>query len=178
MTSTAIAGSAHDAAPAFGADRHRRRRSRSRSRLLVASLLYVAVVLVVTLGPQPLDSGRSAGLATAIELLSAATHLDVGYSDVEFLANVAMFVPFGVLVALWLARRHCLIALASGFVMSAGVEIAQIFIPGRVADTRDLVANTIGTMLGIALLAASRPAAARTSGSSASTRAGATAPVS
>lgn len=125
-----------------------------RGRLLAATLSYLAVVASITLGPQPLDSGMISALANAIEFFAASAPLALGYADAEFMANVAMFVPFGILVARWAGGRRWLLTLASGFLLSAGVEIAQLAIPGRVSDPRDLVANTIGATLGILLLAA------------------------
>ncbi len=33
--------------------------------------------------------------------------------------------------------------------LSASIEIAQLFIPGRVSDVRDLVSNSIGAFVGV-----------------------------
>lgn len=77
------------------------------------------------------------------------------YNLVEFSANVALFVPLGILLplaigslragAFWLTPP---IALA----ISTGIELAQRDIPGRVSDPRDLVSNTLGAVLGVLIL--------------------------
>lgn len=79
------------------------------------------------------------------------------FAATEFVANVAMFVPFGLLVPLAvgsLRARVCVLTLAAGFVLSLMIEVAQLAIPGRVSDPRDLVANTLGASLGVILLTA------------------------
>jgi glycopeptide antibiotics resistance protein len=58
------------------------------------------------------------------------------YVRVEFLASVAMFLPIGVNVI-------------SGVLLTLTIEFAQRFIPGCVSDLRDLVANSLGTVLGV-----------------------------
>lgn len=62
--------------------------------------------------------------------------------------NVALFVPFGLGMALW--RRWGLVrAVAVGLVLSVLVEAAQYLLPlGRAADVDDVALNTVGTGIG------------------------------
>lgn len=72
----------------------------------------------------------------------------VTYSGVEFTANVAMFVPLGLLVVAWRGRWWH--GILGALVLSAGIETWQLLmLPTRVADVRDLVANTLGAALGV-----------------------------
>lgn len=72
----------------------------------------------------------------------------ITYSGVEFTANVAMFVPLGVLVLAWRGRWWH--GILGGLAVSAAIETWQLlFLPTRVADVRDLVANTIGAAVGV-----------------------------
>ena len=66
--------------------------------------------------------------------------------------NVTLFVPLGAaLAALWCRRRWPLL-LGVAIATSVGVELFQWAFPtGRIANSADVVANTLGAALGIAL---------------------------
>ena len=70
-----------------------------------------------------------------------------GLSD--SLVNVILFAPLGVTLAL--NGRRGMRAVLLGGMLSCGVELAQIFIPGRDPSLGDVVANTLGTAAGQAL---------------------------
>jgi VanZ family protein len=77
-------------------------------------------------------------------------------SDVVF--NVLAYIPLGTLAALYFrqrgdARRAIAEAIALGAALSAVMETAQLFIPGRVAAISDFLANTGGTVLGALMFA-------------------------
>jgi glycopeptide antibiotics resistance protein len=71
------------------------------------------------------------------------------YVRVEFLASVAMFLPIGVFFRLLFGRRLWFVNVISGVLLTLTIEFAQRFIPGCVSDLRDLVANSLGTVLGV-----------------------------
>lgn len=70
--------------------------------------------------------------------------------------NVVVFVPIGITLysALMLSKpdqpinRRILVVTLIGFLISLSYEIIQIWIPGRVVATDDLITNTSGTALG------------------------------
>ena len=68
----------------------------------------------------------------------------------EFLANVVLFVPAGALAVLWLGRRAAWWwAAGIGLALSGAVEgIQALMLTDRVADVRDLLANTLGSVVG------------------------------
>ena len=68
----------------------------------------------------------------------------------DALLNVVLFVPLGAGVALRGASFVSGILLAGG--LSAGVELAQIFIPGRDASFGDLLFNVVGACLGFIII--------------------------
>lgn len=71
----------------------------------------------------------------------------IDYLVVEFCANIAMFVPVGAVAWWW--RRSVALALVSGLAASCLIESIQgLFLPGRVADPRDLLSNSLGALLG------------------------------
>ncbi|WP_353826545.1 VanZ family protein [Agromyces sp. SYSU T0242] len=123
------------------------------SRLAVALLFaYVPAVLWVTLGPAP---GAVAGNQTTNGVLGVRTWLDADTwafgSSTEFALNVLLFVPLGALLAFALRGVPALAALviASGFALL--IEVGQIPMDDRISDPRDLIANSLGALIGILL---------------------------
>jgi hypothetical protein len=66
----------------------------------------------------------------------------------DSIVNVLLFLPLG--AALALNRRGWWIPIGLGAALSAGIEIAQLFIPGRYSSPWDLGTNTLGAALGVA----------------------------
>lgn len=76
------------------------------------------------------------------------------WSDVAL--NVAGFIPFGYFFATWFflirfTSRPRLTALLLGMLVSFVIESVQYFLPTRDSSMTDLLTNTIGTALGVAL---------------------------
>lgn len=122
---------------------------RRRALLVAASALYAFGLWWMTLRPTPYDDGTAGVLRVFLELLASSPVTAWATFDVvEFAANVAMFLPFGVLAILWGGAWW--VGILSGFAASAAIETSQaLFLPTRVADVRDLVANTLGAALGV-----------------------------
>lgn len=66
----------------------------------------------------------------------------------EVLANVALFVPVGLLLAFALPRLRLWQIVVIGALMSAVIESVQGFMPSRFPTLSDVIANTTGTLLG------------------------------
>jgi glycopeptide antibiotics resistance protein len=71
------------------------------------------------------------------------------YSRVEFLANIAMFIPIGVFFVLLMGRKWWFAAILAGIGVTFTIEFVQLFIPSRVPDIRDLIANSLGASVGV-----------------------------
>jgi len=118
--------------------------------LSLATLAYLGLVGWITLGPQPLDDRANGLLWRVLEVFGRYSETDwITYSRVEFGANVAMFVPIGLFFLLLFGRRFWWLSILFGVALTVGIEAAQMFIPGRVSDPRDLVANSSGAFLGV-----------------------------
>jgi len=74
----------------------------------------------------------------------------ITFAVVESVANVVMFVPLGLLIVAWGGRWwHGILA---GLIISSAIETVQLlFLPTRVADVRDVIANTLGAALGVTI---------------------------
>lgn len=122
------------------------------TRRVAAGLLaaYSLAVVVIVAWPTPVDR-EAHGLI--IRVLKGLHRRDLlmflGYPQLEFLANVAMFVPLGLLVGILFGRRLWGLAVLLGFGVSAAIELFQfVVLPDRFATVDDVIANTLGALVG------------------------------
>lgn len=129
-----------------------RRRDSARSTRSVARVILVpyliALGLVVFLPAR--DAGKVTGIVGwAADLISIwGVPREPAAIVFEFLANVALFVPFGLLVTAAAQRWSPWAVIALGSLVSITIELVQLGIPSRVATVSDVIANTAGTALG------------------------------
>lgn len=128
----------------------------TRLRRLATVLLavYAVAVILVVAWPTPVDAGNREWLSHIFKALHSR-HLLMffGYAQLEFAANVVMFTPLGLLVGVLFGRRHWAWAIALGCGVSTLIELLQYFLlPGRYGTVDDVIANTLGALIG-ALLA-------------------------
>lgn len=126
------------------------RPSRARPIAAVLLLLYAAAVLVVVMWPSPVDEKARGMLARILKGLHDRHLLEfLGYPQVEFLSNIALFIPLGVLLGLLLGRRIWGLAVLVCFAGSVAIELTQyVFLPARFATVDDVIANTLGALAG------------------------------
>ena len=119
--------------------------------LSTLTLLYLVVVAWVTLGPEPYDEQSSGILWQFLDFFARHEATDwITFSRVEFTANVLMFVPLGLFLVLLLGRRHWWLAVLLGAAVSVAIELSQgAFLPTRVSDLRDVIANSSGALTGV-----------------------------
>lgn len=120
--------------------------------LSVVTFLYLGVVALLTLTPVA-DRGDTSWLWRVYRQLQNNELTSwVSFNDLEFLANVLMFVPIGIFLVLLFGRRWWTLAIILGVLSSCWIELAQyLWLPERVADPRDVLANGIGTVIGVIL---------------------------
>ena len=122
--------------------------------LLVVTAAYLLLVAWITLNPAPADPHRNPLLEGLLATFASTPLLTwIDFDVVEFTANVLLFVPVGLLFAVLLGRGRWWLAFALGVAMTLTIEFVQLFLPARVSDARDLLANTLGTLIGIAIVA-------------------------
>lgn len=109
---------------------------------------YVLVLAVIAFWPTPVD----AGVAPVIDVLSRRLPA-ITRPRVEFAANVALFVPFGVLLPLILRGAKELV-LPIALVATVTIECTQaLVLQARVPSVLDIVANVTGASVGMLGLA-------------------------
>ncbi|MFE5407282.1 VanZ family protein [Microbacterium sp. NPDC056569] len=123
---------------------HRRRAQGRSIRLLV---IYAVLLALIAFWPTPVDRGASG-------LLEAITHAVpwLTYDVIETSANVVLFVPFGLLLALALPLHRGVvipIALATTLVIESG---QALLLAERTPSLRDIVANVLGAAIGLAIV--------------------------
>jgi glycopeptide antibiotics resistance protein len=110
---------------------------------------YLAFVAWVTLTPQVYAAEHISIIYRVLEALHRRGYLlSVDHAQLEFLANIALFVPVGMFLLLLLGTRLWWAAVVVSFTLTAFIEAAQRHIPGRVPDERDLLANGLGAVIG------------------------------
>ncbi len=119
----------------------------------LATVAYLAVIAVLTIGPAPWRTGP---VESDYDVLSLSTWIDPGTwsggAAREFGANILLFVPLGMLLRWTFPRATWVGAAALGGAISFVIEVVQMWSP-RVSDPRDILANTTGALVG-ALIAA------------------------
>ena len=121
--------------------------------LSLMTLAYLGALAWVTLTPSSNSQRAFSLLQRLVRLFESHASTDfLTFARVEFLANIALFVPMGVFVVLLLGRRHWWAGIFVGVLASCWIELAQgIWLPDRVSDPRDLMSNGLGTVLGVLL---------------------------
>ena len=125
----------------------------SRRLLWIALAAYLVVLALIAYWPTPVDRGVDGQLFGVIHWLRARGITVITYDRVEFAANVALFVPFGLLLAGLFRRGRRWIAFLLCVAGSAAIEVGQaVFLPGRFASLADVAANSIGGGIGVLVI--------------------------
>jgi VanZ family protein len=134
--------------------------SHQKLRQAAMALACLAYLLFVAYGSLVPFEFKAVSLDQAWEFFSGRSLRPGGETTrTDWVANVALGVPIGFLIAQSLGRRRmswlpALAALLLGAAFSAAVEFAQAFFPSRTPSLNDLLAQVIGSSIGIALAAA------------------------
>lgn len=113
---------------------------------------YLLFVGWLTLSPQPIGPGEQTLIARGLAALHERGYAEsLDYDRLQYVANIALFVPVGMFLLLLFGAGGWWLAAIACFAMTCGIEVAQQHIPGRVSDINDVVANTLGGVIGVAV---------------------------
>lgn len=123
--------------------------------LNAALLCALTGVLLITLTASPASSGSSVDLIPLHPLWTAITgEIDATRVAAAFGANIVLFIPLGMLLPLRWPRLDAAggVLLVAGL-LSVAIETVQYFLDfGRVAQLDDVIFNTLGALIGWALV--------------------------
>ena len=75
-----------------------------------------------------------------------------GMIDVkEIIANVLIFIPFGIYISMLKSEWTFIKKVGSGFIISFAVEILQFIFAIGASDITDIIGNTLGGIIGIGI---------------------------
>ena len=76
-----------------------------------------------------------------------------GHADLraEIFWNVVLFFPIGILVSMLLSKKTRWLCILIGALLSAGIELTQLFLHRGLFEFDDIVHNTLGTVIGLLL---------------------------
>lgn len=109
----------------------------------------VALALIVWL-PATAASKVTGVVFRIARFVSAHTDISLttSYAVFEFLANIALFVPLGLLLVAAFPRANAWVVLLIGYSASATIELVQTLLPSRYPTLSDVIANALGTAIG------------------------------
>ena len=132
----------------------RDRNIRKRDLFAIALVIYLIALLTFTFFPRPiLESGNPSAIAEYLQT-HANFFYKILYADTHLVAigNLFMLTPFVYLAKLVFPKVKLITLFLSGVFISLTIELSQVFIPGRVSDPVDFLANSASVLLGIFLV--------------------------
>jgi VanZ family protein len=132
-------------------------------KLLLLAIAYAGFVVYGSL--VPLDF-RPRDFDAALQAFARTPYLDLGVaSRADWVANILLYIPLAFLLTGAAAQARSrvdrivgtLATIAFCIALAFAVEFAQLFFPPRTVSQNDLIAETIGTVLGVALWLALGP---------------------
>ncbi|MDQ0726294.1 VanZ family protein [Microbacterium sp. W4I20] len=133
--------------------------TRTLLRPVVAKVLLAGYLLFVgfTVWLPAVVSAKVTGLVGLLARWVAAAGIASYQSSavvLEYLANVALFVPIGALLLFAWPRLRLWQVVLIGALLSGLIETVQGLMPSRYPTISDVMANTLGTLIGGAIIAA------------------------
>ncbi|MDN3442930.1 VanZ family protein [Microbacterium sp. APC 3901] len=113
---------------------------------------FLLGLALLTLTPERVE--RS--MPNLLDLVLSAAHRmgweSLDFTGLEVIANVLVFVPIGILAFILVPRRLWPLAIVFGPALSLSIEVFQrLVLPHRAATLTDVVANSGGALIGVAL---------------------------
>jgi glycopeptide antibiotics resistance protein len=125
--------------------------------LRITLAVYLFALALIAFWPVPVD-GAAKGTLDIITAWCATHGLGIiTYAHIESTANVLLFVPLGMLLTLLLRPSRFWMPPLICFAASVFIELSQgALLAHRFASLGDVIANTIGGLVGTAIALATR----------------------
>ena len=107
----------------------------------------LASILAITLVPA--DGPNELQLMPVVRIVRGFTPPLQPPVVTNTIGNILLFLPLGAALCLLGVRRRATVL--TGFCLSAGIEITQLFIPGRTTSSDDVLCDTLGAFAGFLL---------------------------
>jgi glycopeptide antibiotics resistance protein len=133
---------------------HRGRQLRKPEIAGIACAIYLASLSLLVLFPRPiLETGDPSQIAQYLQT-HANFFYKILYADAHLVAlgNFLMLAPLPIFLSVMGPTVLLKKIFALGTILSALIELAQLFIPGRVSDFVDFLSNSLSVLLGIAIV--------------------------
>ncbi|MFJ2542786.1 VanZ family protein [Microbacterium sp. NPDC087589] len=119
---------------------------------LALGIPFLLVLVLLTLTPTRVEES----MPNLLDLVLSSAHRlgweSLNFTRLEIIANVLVFVPIGILAFILVPRRFWPLAIALGPALSLAIEVFQrLVLPHRTATLTDVVANSCGALVGVAL---------------------------
>ena len=120
---------------------------------LAAFAIYIVTLLWASLNPEPIDGSGPIRQFVAWVLnytsVSKTWHW-LDYNTLEALANVALYVPLGLSLAILLRKLPWWADALIGICVTGSVELTQrLLLPDRFGTWADVLHNSIGVLIGV-----------------------------
>ena len=123
---------------------------RGRKAAWVMFFLQLIGLLILTMGGDSPGASGIPNLTPGATIHPQLTNPYYPLGVVNVVGNIAMFIPFGWLLALLLPRWRVIVPTMLGFALSISIEIVQT-LTNRVGDIDDVILNGLGAFLGAVL---------------------------
>lgn len=128
-------------------------RRRTRGIALAVGLPFLVALGTLTLAPTRVEDRVPTLLDAVLRILREDLSWTwLGFDQLEVIANVVVFIPVGILAFVLIPRRLWGLAFLAGPALSVGIELWQaVALPERAATVLDVLANSAGATLGVAV---------------------------
>ncbi|MGM1018134.1 MAG: VanZ family protein [Actinomycetota bacterium] len=118
---------------------------------LILGIPFLLALGFLTLWPQRVEDSMPVLLDRVLGFLrDDLAWTWMGFSTLEVLANILVFIPVGILAFVFAPRRIWPVAFLVGPLVSIAIELVQgIALPERASTVADVIANSAGATIGV-----------------------------
>lgn len=113
---------------------------------------FAAGLALLTLSPTPVEDNAPTLIQTVLDAAHNIGWTSLNFTSLELIANILVFLPVGIFAFIVLPRRVWPLALLVGPALSFLIEALQrLALPHRTSSATDVLANSAGATVGVAV---------------------------